>query len=91
MDGQGVLLTFFCAVLLVGAVLFIGWSKHREPEQVQATIVDVYRDGLAFRKVVTVVELQDGTRRQLRGKYGDEGDVIMVWFNGNDITVRSGK
>lgn len=64
-------------------------SCRPEPQTRQATIVDVYRTGIALSTVVTVLEMQDGTRRHVHGKYGKEGETISVWVNGNgSITIR---
>lgn len=71
------------AILLMAAVTagsLIIYEPTREPEQqVQVKIVDVYRDGLALRKVVTLVELEDGSRLRFPGKLGTVGETVSVY------------
>ena len=70
----------FAAVCLVIFAVLI--SEQMTPKtkvvDVPVTIVNVHRDGFAFRKVVTVVEFADGSRRRYPGKLGKKGEKILV-------------
>lgn len=62
------------------------------PTRVDVKIVDVYRTGLAMRQTVTVVEMPDGSRRQIPERVGKVGETVSVWFNGNGhYTNRGGR
>jgi len=71
-------------VLLVLLLLLTSCAK---PVKVQAKVIDIYRTGLALRKTMTVVEMADGSRRQLRGRVGKKGESIWLWIRGDDVSV----
>ena len=62
-------------------------SSCTDPVQTNVRIVDIYRTGFGFRFTVTVVEMADGTRRELPGRLGKEGETVSVWIEGDDISV----
>ena len=72
--------------LIILSILFL--TSCEPPRQTQVKIIDTYRDGFALRKAITILEMSDGTRRQVRGKWGKKGETIIVWINGNDISLK---
>lgn len=50
----------------------------REPVLLEATILTVEAPDHAYTRGRTLVELQNGTRRQLADVYGEPGDVFML-------------
>ena len=49
-----------------------------EPALLEATILTVEPPDHAYTRGRTLVQLEDGTRRQLADVYGEPGDVFML-------------
>jgi len=81
---MGVLIIFLVALFLLG---FSTSLFNASPTKTQAKIIDSYRTGIGLRKVITILEMQDGTRRQISGKFGEDGETITIWISGDDISV----
>ena len=68
------------AVVLLLALSSCGGPERR---QVEVLIVDVYSQGLFGREIRSVIEMPDGTRREIRGQRGDVGEKVRIWMIGD--------
>ena len=82
-----VAIVFATATVIAFALALIesGLGSESKPVQIEVRIVDVYRTGIGFRETRTVVEMPDGTRRELDGRRGAEGEKVRIWMRSGGV------